>query len=155
MSCFIYGYFQCSIVKDYGPIMAAVENLGLGVAFGNDLGLENFQKNYLPDTGCPHLKFEIGSRVGSNDATMLLWSEDLDPNHSMGVLPYKLEDRVRLLNQALQRIIEYFGANKFVVALTDSCQIESVVSCNFLRVENQFLIDCKEKWPPNRLYFIT
>lgn len=155
MSCFIYGYFQCAALKDLDVIIEAVEHIGLGIEIGNELGLENFPDSYLPSIDSLTLRFEIGSKVGSNDATMLLWDDDLDPNHSIGVLPYKFEDRIRLLIKAIDRVVEYFDVNKFIIAITDSCQIESIVNCNFSDLKKTIFLSCADMCPPNRLFVFS
>lgn len=152
MSCFIYGYLEHSNHKDLNSIINLIENMGLGIFFDAAIKMHNFPVEYLPKDSSIHVNFELGGKPGTNDSTMLLWEDDLDPHHSYGKIPYKFKDRLELIVSVFELLIEYFNATKIAVAITDSCQIEKVTVCEVSKLRVNFFTDCSVSSPPDVLY---
>jgi hypothetical protein len=153
MSCFIYGYVLYLEPSDSTALVSAIESLGIGLMVDKNDQLHNFPNENLPSDDGKYFYFTIGDEPGSDDSTYLTWPDNLDPI-TCGPIPSALKDRLKLIAKAIESIGQYFDAKKIAVAVTDSCQIEKVVTCKFYNFNDFFFDDCKKSCPPNTLYIL-
>lgn len=155
MSNEVYGYFEGSEVLDRNMLLKSLEEkTGLGVK-PIPLGeLYNYPTDMLPSDVEDCTAFIIGDKPGKSNATYLIDYIDYAPGADIG-FPVEGRARLNLFINFLFTMIEEVKAKRFVVAITDSSQIEEVKTVNIAQLRSVITNDFAECDPPNCLYNVV
>ena len=155
MSYAVYGYFESADISDPDAILKSLEeSTRIGVKRIPVSELYNYPENMLPRDSEACVAFIIGDRPGSTNTTYLVDFQNYAPECDID-LPCEGKIRLKLLTNFLVTMIQKVKAKRFVVAITDSSQIEEVKSVGIDELESVIFADFSECAPPDCLYDIA
>ena len=155
MSNEAYGYLEFSNYRPHEKLIESFQRAtGLGLTSIPVSELHNFPENLLPKNQNHAFCFIIGDRPGSLNATYLMDYLDYAPEAKID-LPKQGRERVNLLVKALTFLTEEAKPEGFLIALTDSSQIEEIKTVDISELFEIITGDFEEdSGPPNCLYHV-
>jgi hypothetical protein len=155
MSNDVRGYVSYSDEKDLISLVVSIEqkyNIGLKSIEVNKL--YNFPSSTLPSNDRRTFFFVIGDDNQYYNASFLIDYIDYAPEADIG-LPVISKDRLNILLDVMSEIINNTNASKMVIALTDSCEIETIKKIKFSEMREVIHADfAAYQAPPDTLYEI-
>ncbi len=154
MSNEVYGYIESAAVPEWKKAFDTVqEKTGIGIKLIPNSELYNFPENLLPKNEVNSAAFIIGDIPGKTNTNYLTDYQDYAPEAEIG-FPVKAKERLALLIDMFMVTIQETKANRFVVAITDSSQIDEVKSVDIDGLANLVARDFEEYSPPDCVYDI-
>lgn len=155
MSLEVYGYLKNNSFLEKQELVSQIEQTtSLGFVPMPKEWLHNFPNDFLPINEKDIICFLIGDRPGKRNATYLIDFQDYDPIANIG-LPTQCRERIKILVSAINFIIEISKTTIFLIAVTDSSQIEKFKRVKLSELLNTILKDFEEdETPPDCLYEI-
>lgn len=154
MSNEVYGYIESGAVSEWEKAFEIVQvNTGIGIKIIPESELYNFPENLLPKKEAQSAAFVIGDTPGKTNTTYLTDYQDYAPESEIG-FPVNAEERLALLIDMFMVTIQETQANRFVVAITDSSQIDDVKNVDIEEFANLVARDFEEFSPPGCVYDI-
>ncbi len=154
MSNEVYGYIESAAGPEWERVFAIVQDkTGIGIKLIPESELYNFPENLLPKNEVASAAFIIGDIPGKTNTSYLTDYQDYAPEAEIG-FPVKAKERLALLIDMFMVTIQETKANRFVVAITDSSQIDDVKSVDIDGFSNLVARDFEEFAPPDCVYDI-
>ncbi|MFC3680295.1 hypothetical protein [Bacterioplanoides pacificum] len=155
MSNEVYGYFEGSEVSNKDLFFKFLEEkTGIGVKSILVSELYNYPERMAPIDTESCIAFVVGDKPGKTNTSYLTDYVDYALDTDIG-FPCKGKARLQLLIDFLMTMIQEAKATRFVVAITDSSQIEEVKTVNLAQLESKILADFEECAPPDCLYDVV
>ncbi len=155
MSNEVYGYFESTQISDPDEFLKLLEeSTRIGIKRIPVSELYNYPENMLPRDSGFCVAFIIGDRPGVTNTTYLTDIQDYAPESDID-LPYEGKVRLKLLTNFLVTMIQKVKARRFVVAITDSSQIEETKTVVVGELESVIFADFAERVPPDCLYDVV
>jgi len=152
MSNEVYGYFEGSEISNKDTLLKSLEEkTGIGIKPIPVSELYNYPEQMIPSDKENCVAFIVGDKPGKTNTSYLTDYMDYAPNADIG-FPRKGKARLKLLINFLMTMIDEAKATRFVVAITDSSQIEGVKTVNIAQFESLILSDFEKCAPPDCLY---
>ena len=154
MSNEVYGYIESAVVSDWAKTFSKIEDkTGIGIKLIPKSELYNFPENVLPGETVESAAFIIGDSPGKANATYLADYQDYAPDAEIG-FPVSGKERLALLINMIMVTIEETKSSRFVVAITDSSQVDDVKKVDVSGFENMVVRDFEGFAPPDCVYDI-
>jgi hypothetical protein len=155
MSNEVYGYFEGSEISDMDGLFASLEEKsGIGVKPIPASELYNFPERFVPSDRDNCICFIVGDKPGKTNTTYLTDYVDYAPDADID-FPCEGKARLKLLINFLVTMIKETKTTRFVVAITDSSQIENLKTVNIAQLESAIVSDFEECAPPDCLYDVV
>lgn len=155
MSNEVYGYFEGSKVSNRDAFLKSLEEkTGIGIKPISPSELYNYPEQLLPSDMESCTAFIVGDKPGKTNATYLTDYMDYAPDADIG-FPCEGKARLKLLINFFMTIIQEAKATRFVVAITDSSQIEELKTVNIAQLESVIVTDFEGRAPPDCLYDVV
>lgn len=153
MSNEVYGYIKSNELNSESFVLldGLQKKTGIGFTEIPSTELYNFPDELMPSEDGSYLSFIVGDRPGKTNATYLIDYVDYALEADIG-LPHKGSERLKLLVKSLIIMIEEVCPERFIIALTDSSQIEEVKIVKLSKLLSTIISDCKEYTPPDCIY---
>lgn len=155
MSNEVYGYLEGKETSNGHMLLQSLqEKTGIGIQSIPVAELYNYPKEMLPsnEEGC--VAFIIGDKPGKTNTTYLTDYMDYASDADIG-FPCNGKERLKLLIDLFVTMINETCATRFIVAITDSSQIEEVKTVSFDQINSVIFRDFEEHAPPDCLYDIV
>ena len=152
MSNEVYGYLQAPDIKNKISLLKSLqEKSGVGIKSIPFSELFSFPQDVMPKNEDVCVAFIIGDRPGKVNTSYLTDYLDYDQKADIG-FPCNGKERLGLLVSLFLSMIKESKANRFVVAITDSSQIEQVKKIYLGDLKAEIYKDFDENAPPDCLY---
>lgn len=152
MTSEVYGYLIANEPLNHTELCADIEiKTNIGIAPILQSALYDFPEELLPSSTDNPFCFVIGDKPGTTMATLLLFYIDFAPEADIDIDISRIK-RLELLVNAIKSIISMTKATRFVIALTDSCQIEEAKSINLKDLRETLIRDLEKYSPPDCIY---
>lgn len=155
MSNDIRGYINYLGVINLTSLIIFLERkYNIGIKEIEEDKLYNFPSSVLPSNERQKFIFIIGDDNEYYCPSFLIDYLDYAPEADIG-FPVKGKDRLNIVLDVMSELIETTKASKIVIALTDSCEIETIKKINFAEMRDVIHADfAKYQAPPDTLYEI-
>ena len=126
MSNEVYGYIEIPVLSDVAKCFDKLErDTGFGIKQISISALYNFPQGILPSGRVESSAFIIGDQPGKTNTSYLTDYMNYAPGSEIG-FPENGKERLSLLLDFFEKIIVETSAQRFVVAITESSEIEKV-----------------------------
>lgn len=155
MSNEVYGYFEVPEVTDKAAYLRDLqEKIALGITQIPFSELYNFPEEILPENQDQCVAFIVGDRPGKTNTTYLTDNLDYAPGADIG-LPLNGRERLGLLINLFLFLIHESSPSRFVVAITDSSQIEEIKRPNLRDFGRVIYDDFEKNGTPDCIYDVV
>ncbi|MDH5180068.1 MAG: hypothetical protein OEZ39_11365 [Gammaproteobacteria bacterium] len=155
MSNEVYGYLEWNHPIDSEKMLTTIQqSTNLGIERITIEELYNFPEKLLPADKDKCLPFIIGDRPGKTNSTYLIDYLDYAPEADIG-LPVNGKERLMILLDFLKIMFVHSKCDRFVVAITDSSQIEESKVVSLDKMNAEIMSDFEQCAPPDCVYEIV
>lgn len=155
MSNEVYGYIVSMEVSDWITCFLSIqEKTGIGIKAISKSELHNFPEDILPNKASSYVAFIVGDKPGKTNTTYLTDYQDYSPEADIG-FPTDGKERLNLLVDMFIVAITCAKATRFVVAITDSSQVDEVKKVRMEELPTVIARDFEEFAPPDCIYDVS
>ena len=155
MSNEVYGLIESHQVINWNDILTSIQDkTGIGIKLISKTELYNFPEELISTSDCSNIAFIVGDKPGKTNTTYLTDYQDYAPETDFG-LPYKAKARLGLLVDMFYETIKQTKARRFVVAITDSSQIDEVKVVALSELSSLIFSDFEKYDMPDCIYDVV
>ena len=156
MTNLVYGFLEVKNAVDRSEFYNLIQSkVSIGFEQIKAYQLIGFPEHFFYEYNENCLCFILGDKPGKRSVPNLLNFMDF-ADDAMVDYPKKATDQVNFLTQSLQIIVSSIETKRFVVALTDSCEIEETKIIGLQSLSKEILSDVKSfQGPPGIIHDIN